>query len=65
MRVITFLALSFLCLATFGQRAKVKAGDSTYVDSIRNYEYQLEGLSHNIINSKDKVERITSCYYCT
>ncbi len=63
MRAITFLALSSICLTTFGQRAKVKAGDSIYIDSIRNYEYQLEGLSHNIINSKDKVERITSCYY--
>lgn len=63
MRAFTFITLSFLCLITFGQRAKVKAGDSIYIDSIRNYEYQLEGLSYNIINSKDKVERITSCYY--
>ena len=63
MRVITVLTLSFLCLISYGQRAKVKDGDSTYIDSIRNYEYQLEGLSFNIINSEDKVERITSCYY--
>lgn len=63
MRVITVLTLSFLCLISFGQSTKVKDGDSTYIDSIRNYEYQLEGLSYNIINSKDKVERITSCYY--
>ncbi len=37
--------------------------DSFYADSIRNYEYQLEGLSYNIINAQDKNERITSCYY--
>lgn len=45
------------------QRVKVKPEDSTYIDSIRNFEYQLEGLSYNIINANDKVERITSCYY--
>ena len=37
--------------------------DSIYRDSIQNYEYQLEGLSYNIINSEDLNERITSCYY--
>jgi hypothetical protein len=37
--------------------------DSLYKDSIRNYEYQLEGLSNNIINGADENERITSCYY--
>lgn len=37
--------------------------DTTYYDSIRNYEYHLEGLSYNIINSEDIEERITSCYY--
>lgn len=63
MRAFVFIAVSFLCLFTFGQRANVKADDSTYIDSIRNYEYQLEGLSYNILNAKDKVERITSCYY--
>lgn len=63
MRALTLIALSFLCLISFGQRAKVKTGDSTYIDSIRNVEYQLEGLSYNIINSEDKIERITSCYY--
>jgi hypothetical protein len=63
MRAFVFIAVSFLCLFTFGQRAKVKSDDSTYIDSIRNYEYQLEGLSYNILNAKDKVERITSCYY--
>lgn len=37
--------------------------DSVNYDSIRNIEYQLEGLSFNIINSPDLQERITSCYY--
>lgn len=37
--------------------------DSVYRDSIRNMEYQLEGLSHRFINSPDIQERITSCYY--
>jgi hypothetical protein len=37
--------------------------DSIYRDSIQNYEYQLEGLSYNIINAEDLNERITSCYY--
>jgi hypothetical protein len=41
----------------------VSSDDTTFVDSIRNYEYQLEGLSYNIINAEDKTERITSCYY--
>jgi len=59
-----FSALLFMSTFTsFGQRAKVTQSDSTYIDSIKNYEYQLEGLSHNVINGSDKVERITSCYY--
>ena len=37
--------------------------DSTYSDSIKNIEFQLEGLSYNIINGVDVNERITSCYY--
>lgn len=37
--------------------------DSVYYDSIRNIEYQLEGLSYRIINSPDLNERVTSCYY--
>ena len=37
--------------------------DSLYRDSIKNIEYQLEGLSFNIINGRDVSERITSCYY--
>jgi len=63
MRFYTSIILSILCLVSFGQRQKVKAADSTFIDSLRNYEYQLEGLSYNIINSDDKVERITSCFY--
>lgn len=45
-----------------GSKAQSKP-DTTYYDSIRNYEYHLEGLSYNIINSQDIEERITSCYY--
>lgn len=37
--------------------------DTTNFDSIRNYEYQLEGLSNNIINGDDQTTRITSTYY--
>ena len=37
--------------------------DSVYYDSIKNIEYQLEGLSYRFINSPDDQERITSCYY--
>jgi len=62
----SYLYFIFLLISTFssfGQRLKVSQSDSTYIDSIRNYEYQLEGLSYNIINGSDKVERITSCYY--
>jgi hypothetical protein len=62
----SYLYFIFLLISTFssfGQRVKVSQSDSTYIDSIRNYEYQLEGLSYNIINGSDKVERITSCYY--
>ncbi|MCH1474020.1 MAG: hypothetical protein L7V85_08925 [Bacteroidia bacterium] len=62
----SYLYFIFLLISTFssfGQRVKVSKSDSTYIDSIRNYEYQLEGLSYNIINGSDKVERITSCYY--
>tara|TARA_B100000497_G_scaffold110078_1_gene129250 strand:- start:7074 stop:7958 length:885 start_codon:yes stop_codon:yes gene_type:complete len=58
-----FTTLFLSTFSSFGQRLKVGKSDSTYIDSIRNYEYQLEGLSYNIINGSDKVERITSCYY--
>ncbi len=37
--------------------------DSLTIDSIRNIEYQLEGLSYNIINGEDQSTRVTSCYY--
>ena len=58
-----FTTLFLSTFSSFGQRLQVGKSDSTYIDSIRNYEYQLEGLSYNIINGSDKVERITSCYY--
>jgi hypothetical protein len=54
--------LPLLFIFAFTQ-LKASNKDSTYIDSIRNIEYQLEGLSHNIINSADIDERITSCYY--
>ena len=38
-------------------------GDTTNFDSIRSYEYRLEGLSNNIINGEDQITRITSTYY--
>ena len=63
MRIFWSILLSIFTFCLFAQRQKVKATDSTFIDSIKNYEYQLEGLSYNIINGKDKVERITSCYY--
>lgn len=47
----------------YGQRVEVASSDSTYYDSIKNYEYQLEGLSYNVLNGADELERITSCYY--
>lgn len=49
--------------SAMGHSAFAVQKDTTYADSIRNIEYQLEGLSHNIINSRDLNERITSCYY--
>ena len=58
-----FTALFLSTFLSFGQRVGVAQSDSTYIDSIKNFEYQLEGLSYNIINGTDKVERITSCYY--
>lgn len=44
-------------------QAKASQADTTQFDSIRNIEYQLEGLSYNIINGEDAETRITSCYY--
>lgn len=55
------ILLVFVGLGTSDSRAS--RIDSMYYDSIRNMEYQLEGLSYNIINSPDLQERITSCYY--
>ena len=57
-----FFAL-FWCFSASAQRQVNAVMDSIYVDSIRNFEIQLEGLSNNIINGTDKVERITSCFY--
>ncbi|MFM9945684.1 MAG: hypothetical protein ACKVQB_10680 [Bacteroidia bacterium] len=37
--------------------------DTTNFDSIRNYEFRLEGLSNNIINGEDQTTRVTSTYY--
>jgi hypothetical protein len=53
----------FLSFAAIGKAGNKQPIDSTYIDSIRNIEYQLEGLSFNIINGEDVNERITSCYY--
>lgn len=55
-----FISFCFCCIAFVSNAKDV---DTTYRDSIRNIEYQLEGLSHNIINGTDINERITSCYY--
>lgn len=52
-----------LCASLYAQRGESARLDSVYTDSIRNIEYQLEGLSYNIINGADENERITSCYY--
>ncbi|MFT5512630.1 MAG: hypothetical protein ACI8SE_001028, partial [Bacteroidia bacterium] len=57
----TSFLLGLLFVVAFSCNAAEK--DTTYRDSIRNIEYQLEGLSHNIINGTDVNERITSCYY--
>ncbi|MCB9262581.1 MAG: hypothetical protein H6607_09425 [Flavobacteriales bacterium] len=57
-----FITLGLLICPWFLQ-SKAKEVDTTYFDSIRNYEYQLEGLSHRIINGADQNERATSCYY--
>jgi len=60
-RFVIFLTFVLSIQESF---AKVQnAKDTTNFDSIRNYEYQLEGLSNNIINGEDQVTRITSTYY--
>jgi len=56
------ILICVLFLSVF-QNAQATEQDTVYRDSIRNIEYQLEGLSHNIINSRDIEERVTSCYY--
>lgn len=56
---ILFVLLALSCVA----QKKQSAIDSVNYDSIRNIEFQLEGLSHNIINSRDIQERRTSSYY--
>jgi hypothetical protein len=61
MRIKRLAFWGTLFLSVLGTRAQDL--DSLYKDSIRNYEYQLEGLSNNIINGADENERITSCYY--
>ena len=61
MRLFISLLFSISVTASF---AKIKAvKDTTNFDSIRNYEYVLEGLSNNIINGEDQATRITSTYY--
>jgi len=63
-RFIPFLLILFCFVLSFGQKKKAKPKiEPIYEDSIRNIEFQLEGLSHNIINSKDVQERRTSNYY--
>lgn len=61
MRTFVFLLAICSFSALFAQK-KVQVDSASY-DSIRNYEYHLEGLSYNIINSEDIEERITSCFY--
>lgn len=60
MRLFIIIFILLTCSVANAQRIQI---DSVYRDSIQNYEYQLEGLSYNIINGNDINERITSCYY--
>ncbi len=55
--------ISFLFFTTLSSAYPSKGKDTTNFDSIRNYEYRLEGLSNNIINGEDQTTRITSTYY--
>ena len=57
-----FAIISLLCIQSLAARGK-SGKDTTNFDSIRNYEFRLEGLSHNIINGEDQTTRITSTYY--
>ena len=63
MRIGFIFTVIFWCYGANAQRHLNAEMDSLYVDSIRNFEIQLEGLSNNIINGTDKAERITSCFY--
>ena len=59
-----FILFSIFLLNAKLSFAKLNSGkDTTNFDSIRNYEYTLEGLSNNIINGEDQITRITSTYY--
>ena len=61
MRLFISLLFSISVTASF---AKIKAvKDTTNFDSIRNYEYELEGLSNNIINGEDDVTIINDFIY--
>lgn len=57
------ILISILVLGCSNANAGLLAPDSTNFDSIRDIEFQLEGLSYNIINGQDENERITSCFY--
>ncbi len=63
MRISVFISLLVLILQASAQQRIDDELKLVYEDSIRNIEYQLEGLSHNIINGTDENERITSCFY--
>ncbi|MCB0733491.1 MAG: hypothetical protein KDC76_02855 [Bacteroidetes bacterium] len=63
MKVMHKFRISFILLLLSPLVSKGQHRDSVYLDSIRNIEYQLEGLTFNIINGVDENERVTSCYY--
>ena len=61
-KLIVYILFVMVPFSSLAQRSQSKV-DSVYIDSIRNIEYHLEGLSYNIINANNQTERITSCYY--
>ncbi len=62
--MVKLLHIFLFVLAGFYASSKpLRSKDTTNFDSIRNFEYRLEGLSHNIINGEDQTTRITSTYY--
>ncbi|MCC6721822.1 MAG: hypothetical protein IT243_06430 [Bacteroidia bacterium] len=61
MKKICFISLLLISVNAFAKSLNGK--DTTNFDSIRNLEYQLEGLSNNIINGEDQKTRIVSTYY--